>query len=211
MREFGVRIALGASTGTVLGLVLRGAARMVGIGAAIGLVAAALLAQSISAFLFGVQPLDPVTFVSVAGVLSHRHRCCACPALRADEVDPVQAFRSHSCRSEVPCSWFRVRVLSSGSKFRVLSSWFAVPYASALQPSRESEPRTAEPGTLNRNLGTNVETSKPGTWNSRRSRESSDEAFPQSWLWRVDITQEVDEELEFHIEMRYSRARRIEA
>ena len=42
IREFGVRIALGASTGTVLGLVLRDAARMVGIGAAIGLVAAAL-------------------------------------------------------------------------------------------------------------------------------------------------------------------------
>jgi len=95
MREFGVRIALGASTGTVLGLVLGGAARMVGIGAAIGLVAAALLAQSISAFLFGVQPLDPVTFVSVAGVLLLTATAAALvPALRAAKVDPVQAFRS---------------------------------------------------------------------------------------------------------------------
>jgi putative ABC transport system permease protein len=95
MREFGVRIALGASTGTVLGLVLRGAARMVGIGAAIGLVAAALLAQSISAFLFGVQPLDPVTFVSVAGVLLLTATAAALvPALRAARVDPVQAFRT---------------------------------------------------------------------------------------------------------------------
>ena len=95
IREFGVRIALGASTGTVLGLVLRGAARMVGIGAAIGLVAAALLAQSISAFLFGVQPLDPVTFVSVAGVLLLTATAAALvPALRAARVNPVQAFRS---------------------------------------------------------------------------------------------------------------------
>jgi putative ABC transport system permease protein len=95
MREFGVRIALGASTGTVLGLVLRGAARMIGVGAVIGLVAAALLSRSISAFLFGVQPLDPVTFVSVAGVLLLTATAAALvPALRAARVDPVQAFRS---------------------------------------------------------------------------------------------------------------------
>jgi putative ABC transport system permease protein len=94
MREFGVRIALGASTGTVLGLVIRGAARMVGIGAVVGLVAAALLSQSIAAFLFGVQPLDPVTFVSVAGVLLLTAAVAALvPALRAARVDPVQAFR----------------------------------------------------------------------------------------------------------------------
>jgi putative ABC transport system permease protein len=95
MREFGVRIALGASTGTVLGLVLRGAARMVGIGAVVGLVAAALLAQSISTFLFGVQPLDPVTFASVAAVLILTATIAALvPAVRAARVDPVQAFRS---------------------------------------------------------------------------------------------------------------------
>ena len=95
MREFGVRIALGASTGTVLGLVLRGAARMVGVGAVVGLVAAALLSQSISTFLFGVQPLDPVTFVSVAALLLLTATIAALvPAVRAARVDPVQAFRS---------------------------------------------------------------------------------------------------------------------
>jgi putative ABC transport system permease protein len=95
MREFGVRIALGASTSTVLRLVLRGAARMVGVGAVVGLVAAALLSQSISAFLFGVQPLDPVTFVTVAVVLMLTATVAALiPALRAARVNPVQAFRS---------------------------------------------------------------------------------------------------------------------
>jgi putative ABC transport system permease protein len=94
MREFGVRIALGASTGTVLGLVLRGAAQVVGVGAVVGLAAAALLAQSISAFLFGVQPLDPVTFISVAAVLLLTATLAALvPALRAARVDPVEAFR----------------------------------------------------------------------------------------------------------------------
>lgn len=95
MREFGVRIALGATTATVLGLVLRGAAGTVAIGAAIGLVAAVLLSQSISSFLFGVQPLDPVTFASVAVVLMLTATVAALvPAMRAARVDPVAAFRA---------------------------------------------------------------------------------------------------------------------
>jgi ABC-type lipoprotein release transport system permease subunit len=58
-------------------------------------VAAALLSQSISTFLFGVQPLDPVTFVSVAAVLLLTATIAALvPAVRAARVDPVQAFRS---------------------------------------------------------------------------------------------------------------------
>jgi len=57
-----VRIALGASAGTILKMVLANAARVIGAGALIGLMLAALLAQSIAIFLFGVQPLDPLTF-----------------------------------------------------------------------------------------------------------------------------------------------------
>jgi len=95
VREFGVRIALGASTRQVLGLVLGGAARVVGVGAAIGLVAAAALSRSISAFLFGVEPLDPLTFGSVAIVLTLTAALAsAAPALRAARVDPVVAFRN---------------------------------------------------------------------------------------------------------------------
>src|SRR5206468_7704107 len=68
-REFGVRIALGASTASVLRLVLGSAGRLIGTGALVGLLLAAILAQSISAFLFGVRPLDPVTFAGVIALL----------------------------------------------------------------------------------------------------------------------------------------------
>jgi len=94
VREFGVQIALGATTSHVLGLVLGSAARMIAIGAVLGLAASALLARSISVFLFGVQPLDPVTFASVGIVLTLTAAiAAAAPAIRAARVDPVQALR----------------------------------------------------------------------------------------------------------------------
>jgi putative ABC transport system permease protein len=95
VREFAVRIALGASTRQVLGLVLGGAARFVGVGAVIGLIAAAVLSRSISAFLFGIEPLDPLTFVSVTVILILTAVvACAMPALRAARIDPAVTFRS---------------------------------------------------------------------------------------------------------------------
>ena len=95
VREFAVRIALGASTRQVLGLVLGGAAQFVGVGAGIGLIAAAVLSRSISAFLFGIAPLDPLTFVSVTVILILTAViACAMPALRASRIDPAVTFRS---------------------------------------------------------------------------------------------------------------------
>jgi putative ABC transport system permease protein len=94
-REFGVRIALGATTRSVLGLVLGSAARVIGAGVAVGLALAVAFAQAISTFLFGVQPRDPLTFVAVPIVLVLTAlAACAAPALRAARVDPVVAFRS---------------------------------------------------------------------------------------------------------------------
>ena len=94
-REFGVRIALGATAGRVLRLVLSSCGRVIAIGAVIGLVSAAALSRSISTFLFGVQPLDPITFVLVPVVLLVTATIAvAAPAWRAARVDPVVAFRA---------------------------------------------------------------------------------------------------------------------
>jgi putative ABC transport system permease protein len=94
-REFGVRIALGASTRNVLRLVLGSAARVIVAGGVIGLAAAAALSRTISTFLFGVEPLDPATYASVGLVLALTAAiAAAAPAWRATRVDPVEAFRA---------------------------------------------------------------------------------------------------------------------
>jgi putative ABC transport system permease protein len=94
-REFGVRIALGASTTNVLRLVIGSAARVIVAGGVIGLAAAAALSRTISTFLFGVEPLDPTTYASVGLVLALTAAlAAAAPAWRATRVDPVEAFRS---------------------------------------------------------------------------------------------------------------------
>lgn len=94
-REFGVRIALGATRGTVLRLVLGGAGRLIASGAIIGLVLALMFARSISTFLFGVRPLDPVTFAATIAVLGATAAVAAMvPALQATRIDPVVAFRN---------------------------------------------------------------------------------------------------------------------
>jgi putative ABC transport system permease protein len=94
-REFGVRMALGATARDVLMLVLTSASRLVLTGAIIGLVLAAASARTISTFLFGVQPLDPLTFGAVALVLAvTAATAVAAPAIRATRVDPAVAFRN---------------------------------------------------------------------------------------------------------------------
>jgi putative ABC transport system permease protein len=94
-REFGVRIALGATASGVLRLVLSSAGRVVAVGAAVGLITAAVLSRTISTFLFGVPPLDPITFIAVPFVLiATAAMAVAVPALRATRVDPVVAFRT---------------------------------------------------------------------------------------------------------------------
>jgi putative ABC transport system permease protein len=93
-REFGVRRALGASSGNVLQLVVSSALRLVGFGALIGFMLAASLSGVLRNVLFGVRPLDPVTFATVALVLTLTAiLSIAWPAWRATHIDPATALR----------------------------------------------------------------------------------------------------------------------
>jgi len=94
VRDFGLRRALGASTHDVLRLVLTSALHVVGTGAAIGLVLAAMSGRLIETLLFGVRPLDPTTFALVAVVLAITAALSiAGPAWRAARIDPAAALR----------------------------------------------------------------------------------------------------------------------
>ena len=95
MREFGVRVAMGARMRDVLSLVLTGAARLTLIGIAIGLGAAAALSRFVATLVFPVAPLDPVTFTVVPlALIATAAIAVAAPAWRAARVDPVEAFRA---------------------------------------------------------------------------------------------------------------------
>jgi putative ABC transport system permease protein len=94
VREFGVRIALGATARDVLAIVFGSTARIVGVGVLVGLLAASALGRSMSTFLFGVQPVDPLTFAGAATLLTLTALLAATiPAVRAARVDPVISLR----------------------------------------------------------------------------------------------------------------------
>ena len=93
-REIGVRMALGATSLRVTWLVFRDAGWMIATGAVVGMVLAALSGRLVATFLFGVDPLDPLTFVSVPVViLLTAIAAAAAPAWRASRINPVEAFR----------------------------------------------------------------------------------------------------------------------
>jgi putative ABC transport system permease protein len=93
-REFGVRVALGATTADILQLVLGSGLKIAGAGALVGLVSAALLTRSLASLLYGVAPLDPITFVAAPAVLvATALAASALPALRAVGVDPAVTLR----------------------------------------------------------------------------------------------------------------------
>jgi len=93
-REIGIRLALGAQTGEILGMVLRqGLALAIG-GAAVGLVGALIASRLMAGLLYGVRPTDPLTFVGVTLVLTAvALAACYIPARRAMRVDPLVALR----------------------------------------------------------------------------------------------------------------------
>lgn len=94
-REVGIRLALGADTHHVFALVVRDGMRLVGAGVVLGLAGAAVAARSIESFLYGVPPLDSLTFVGVVLLLSLvALLACLLPARRAMKVDPTVSLRS---------------------------------------------------------------------------------------------------------------------
>jgi putative ABC transport system permease protein len=94
-QEIGVRIALGASTGNVVRLILGQALRPVAIGAAIGVVAALTASRVIASQLFGVSRTDPLTIAAVvATLIGVALVASAVPARRAAAVDPTRALQS---------------------------------------------------------------------------------------------------------------------
>jgi predicted permease len=92
--EIGVRMAIGASPGAVMKLILGEGLRLVLIGLAIGIAGAFALTRSLSSLLYGVGAGDPLTFAGVAVVLAAvALAACAVPARRAMRVDPMLALR----------------------------------------------------------------------------------------------------------------------
>ena len=93
--EIGVRIALGARRVDIIRLVLREGLVLAAAGTVVGLVAAAALTSGLDAFLYGVAPRDPATFVAVIVLLqSVVVLACWAPARKAAVVDPVRSLRS---------------------------------------------------------------------------------------------------------------------
>ena len=94
-RELGVRVALGASAGTVLRLVVAEGVRVVAVGLALGAVAAFALAGKVAPLLYDVSAKDPVTYGSVVGVLLVVAVVASLvPAVRASRADPNVALRA---------------------------------------------------------------------------------------------------------------------
>ena len=93
-REIGVRMALGASRGSVYQLILKEAGWLTFIGLVTGLSGSIVAGVFMRSLLFGIDSTDPITFVAVAALLALvALAACFIPARRAGRVDPIVALR----------------------------------------------------------------------------------------------------------------------
>ena len=93
-QEIGIRLALGAQPRNVFAMVLGQGARLAGLGVVLGFIAALGVTRLMTSLLFGVQPVDPITFTMVPALLiAVALLACYLPARRATRVDPIVALR----------------------------------------------------------------------------------------------------------------------
>ena len=94
-REIGIRLALGAQQNELMRMFVGSGLTLAGIGVAIGLVAAVVLMQLMKSLLFGISPLDPLTYIVVPLILASAAVLASyLPARRTARVDPVEALRA---------------------------------------------------------------------------------------------------------------------
>jgi predicted lysophospholipase L1 biosynthesis ABC-type transport system permease subunit len=94
-REIGIRMALGAEPWELVGMFVRHALALTGVGMASGLLAALALTRLMSSLLFGVRPFDPVTYLAVSlGLIVTAALSSYLPARRAGAVNPVESLRA---------------------------------------------------------------------------------------------------------------------
>ncbi|MEP6783052.1 MAG: ABC transporter permease [Acidobacteriota bacterium] len=92
--EIGIRMALGAQRGQVIGLIMKGGAKLVGLGLVAGIVGAIAVARLIQSLLFNVTALDPLVYTAVVLLFSAvAALACLIPSWRASRIDPVVALQ----------------------------------------------------------------------------------------------------------------------
>jgi putative ABC transport system permease protein len=93
-REFGIRLALGASASGIIRVVMRQGAMLIATGLILGTLAAIGLSRWIETLLFGVSAADLSAFAPIVLLACVALMACAVPALRATRVSPVEALRA---------------------------------------------------------------------------------------------------------------------
>ena len=93
-QEIGVRMALGASSGTIARMILGRGSRLLAIGLAAGLVSSVVMAKLLAHKVWNISPFDPLAFALVTiVVLAAGVQACLWPAWRASRIDPIVALR----------------------------------------------------------------------------------------------------------------------
>ena len=94
VRELAIRLALGAQPRTIIAMIVKQGLSVVAVGLAAGLAGTAGIAPMMSSLLFGLSPLDPMTYlVVVAIVVGASLTACGLPARRATKANPISVLR----------------------------------------------------------------------------------------------------------------------